>query len=62
MDINKNELIITDGKRIMIYNIENGELMKSYFSEYNIDNIKYIEDNKIAFISNNIIYICEESR
>ncbi|KAF2955373.1 hypothetical protein AS160_10640 [Marinitoga sp. 38H-ov] len=55
MDISKNELIITDGKRIMIYNIENTELIKSYFSKYNIDNIKYIGDNKITVIRDNII-------
>ncbi|WP_129408775.1 hypothetical protein [Marinitoga lauensis] len=56
MDISKNELIITDGKRIMIYNIENAELINSYTSKYNIDNIKYIEGYRIAFIRNNIIY------
>ncbi|WGS64115.1 WD40 repeat domain-containing protein [Marinitoga aeolica] len=62
LDINENKLIITDGEKIMIYNITTGEIEKALITKEFINNMKYIEDNKIAIIVDNIIYINEGNK
>lgn len=56
IDINKDELVITDGNRVIIYKLKEGKIIKSFIIEHIINNIKYIEENKIVITSDNMIF------
>ncbi|APT75910.1 hypothetical protein LN42_05595 [Marinitoga sp. 1137] len=57
ININKNELIITDGNKVIIFNLKNGKIIKSFITEHIINSIKYISKDKIAIISDNMMSI-----